>query len=160
MSFRMRRGLTSQGVCSFVVAKGLVSEKEILDWASSSPPDTVRMLIRKCEREGGLRRRDVVVNNESVSLFWSPVSSSSSSAAVVVPVAVVAAPDANKVEEEIAQLSYVNDVYNNEVKGHMERLHVYNETRDTSVDVIGRVAQLEGVTVKALYERYDINLED
>lgn len=32
-------------------------------------------------------------------------------------------------DEEIQSLAWVDDVYEREVKGHMARLHLYNETK-------------------------------
>ncbi len=47
-----------------------------------------------------------------------------------------------------------------EMKAHIQRLHAYNELKDSVIVLLGRLAELEGVTVKSLYERFDIQLDD
>ncbi len=112
----MRRGLTSQSVVDFVAASGVASEKQILEWAKSSPAATVQMLLRKCEREGALKSRKV---EENTVLFWAPAAQETAASQQVE--ARAQEPSADKVEEEIAALLWVNDVYDKEVKGHMVR---------------------------------------
>lgn len=39
---------------------------------------------------------------------------------------------------------------------HMDRLHVYNQIKDIAHQVIGRLAVLEGVTIRAKQEHYGL----
>jgi hypothetical protein len=43
-----------------------------------------------------------------------------------------------------------------ELKGYIDLLHKYNETRDLAVDLLGKLAEIEGKTMKDLYEEYGV----
>ena len=166
----MRRGLTSQAVRDFVASReGPVSEAEVLAWARNSPAATVKMLLAKSERAGELAHHEMAATAQrpaAVTIWWAPAA---------------AAADANKpkdengkrardgkddgdgdddVEKEIASLAWVEQRYDNEVGAHMERLHVYNETRDAAQEVLGRLATAQSVTVKSLYPRFGLEQTD
>ncbi|KAJ3106080.1 swi5-like zinc finger protein [Phlyctochytrium planicorne] len=42
----------------------------------------------------------------------------------------------------------------------IELLHAYNETKDFCQLVLGKIAEMRGVTIKSLYPHYDISLSD
>lgn len=44
-----------------------------------------------------------------------------------------------------------------ELQVHIENLHRYNEIKDAAQLVMGRLAELEGVTVKEMHEKYEIS---
>lgn len=41
-----------------------------------------------------------------------------------------------------------------------ELLHVYNDTKDCAQLLLGSLAELEGVSLAALYKQLDINIKD
>merc|ERR1712135_8514 len=43
---------------------------------------------------------------------------------------------------------------------HIDKLHEYNDLKDACQTIFGRLAELDQVTVKEIYERYDLNLDD
>ncbi|KAJ3166388.1 swi5-like zinc finger protein [Geranomyces variabilis] len=43
---------------------------------------------------------------------------------------------------------------------HIKRLHDYNEVKDTGQMLLGKLAEFEGTTTRAMYERFDLGLED
>ena len=43
---------------------------------------------------------------------------------------------------------------------HIKQLHSYNETKDLGQMLLGRLATLEGVTTKQLYEQYGLEVDD
>ncbi|XP_060572016.1 DNA repair protein SWI5 homolog [Ruditapes philippinarum] len=47
-----------------------------------------------------------------------------------------------------------------ELQIHIDKLHEYNEIKDVGQLVLGRLANLEGVRSKDLYDQYGLNLED
>lgn len=47
-----------------------------------------------------------------------------------------------------------------ELQVHIENLHCYNEIKDAAQLVMGRLAELEGVTVKEMHEKYEISSYD
>lgn len=47
-----------------------------------------------------------------------------------------------------------------ELQTHIDKLHEYNEIKDVGQVVLGRLANLEGIRTKDLYDRYGLNLED
>lgn len=47
-----------------------------------------------------------------------------------------------------------------EMRSHMNRLHEYNELKDVGQALLGRLAILRGLTTKALYPEFGIELED
>ena len=159
-------GLTSRSLRDFVVHKEApVTEDEALEWAArAAPADTVRMLLRKCERDGDLMRREVQVGAKTVAVYWAPAVAAeaglldASAARTAATPASTTAPEG--VEHAIAALAGVEERYEREVKGHMDRLHVYNETKDAAQDILGRVATAEGTTVSALYPRYGLESGD
>ncbi len=63
-------------------------------------------------------------------------------------------------QAQIAELAWVEGRYDREVQEHMTRLHRYNETRDATQELLGRVAVAEGTTVAALYERFGLETGD
>ncbi len=155
------KGLTTRSLRDFVVHKEApVTEDEVLQWARrAAPADTVRMLLRKCERDGGLMRREVQVGDKTVAVFWAPAGPAEAGAPKG-PEQGASPESSDGVEEAIAALAGVEERYEREVKGHMDRLHVYNETKDAAQDILGRVATAEGTTVSALYPRYDLEMGD
>ncbi|XP_046547763.1 DNA repair protein SWI5 homolog [Haliotis rubra] len=65
----------------------------------------------------------------------------------------------SEVETEIQQL--VDEGYKQEeLQTHIEKLHEYNEIKDTGQMILGRIATMEAVRTKDLYERYSLGLED
>ncbi|BFZ20586.1 hypothetical protein BsWGS_23625 [Bradybaena similaris] len=47
-----------------------------------------------------------------------------------------------------------------ELQSHIEKLHEYNEIKDVGQMVLGRIAVIEGVQSKDLYEKYGLKLSD
>lgn len=135
-----------------VLGAGPSTEAELLAWAPSCPPATMRVYLRKLVEAGRLATRDL--EPDGTKLYWAPPD-----ALGPAPVAQSQA-DPRAVEEQIAALEaeHVELRYDTNVKGHMERLHRYNEVRDTTQDILGRIASAEGTTVAALYERYGLEL--
>ncbi|XP_071096760.1 DNA repair protein SWI5 homolog [Haliotis cracherodii] len=65
----------------------------------------------------------------------------------------------SQVETEIQQMN--NDGYRQEeLQSHIEKLHEYNEIKDTGQMILGRIATMEAVRTKDLYEKYGLELED
>jgi hypothetical protein len=157
-----KSGLTSSSVRDFVVHKEApVTEDEVLLWAArAAPADTVRVLLRKCERDGELMRREVQVGDKTVALFWAPAGAAEAGQRDSHQESGPKSDGAAGVEEAIAALAGVEERYEREVKGHMDRLHLYNETKDAAQDILGRVATAEGTTVSALYPRYGLETGD
>ncbi|CAG5122415.1 unnamed protein product, partial [Candidula unifasciata] len=47
-----------------------------------------------------------------------------------------------------------------ELQSHIEKLHEYNEIKDVGQMVLGRIAVIQGVQTKDLYERYGLKFSD
>ena len=47
-----------------------------------------------------------------------------------------------------------------EYDAYIEALHRYNEMRDVAVELLGKLAVMEGVRVTELYERYELDVTD
>uniref|UniRef100_A0A0B7BVW2 DNA repair protein SWI5 homolog n=1 Tax=Arion vulgaris TaxID=1028688 RepID=A0A0B7BVW2_9EUPU len=47
-----------------------------------------------------------------------------------------------------------------ELQTHIEKLHEYNEIKDVGQMLLGRIAVIEGIQSKDLYEKYGLNLND
>ncbi|XP_064121635.1 DNA repair protein SWI5 homolog [Macrobrachium nipponense] len=58
-------------------------------------------------------------------------------------------------EEEISSLQDLGFEVE-ELQGHISNLHRYNEIKDAAQLVMGRLAELEGVTVKEIHEKYGV----
>ncbi|KAJ1662289.1 swi5-like zinc finger protein [Coemansia sp. RSA 1813] len=43
---------------------------------------------------------------------------------------------------------------------HIDRLHRYNDIKDSGQILFGKLAELKGKTVKEIYEEYGVNLKD
>ncbi|XP_038046569.1 DNA repair protein SWI5 homolog [Patiria miniata] len=66
---------------------------------------------------------------------------------------------AEELQAEIASLT--NEGYcEEELQTHIEKMHEYNELKDTGQMLLGKIALVEGVTTKDLYERFGLNLDD
>lgn len=64
-----------------------------------------------------------------------------------------------ELDKEITSLK--NSGYKTEeLQSHIEALHRYNETKDAAQLVMGRLAELEGVTIKEIHEKYGVPVTD
>ena len=63
-----------------------------------------------------------------------------------------------KIDKEIDELGieYVED----ELQNHIDKLHEYNETKDTGQLLLGKIAEIEGKTTKMMYEKYGLDVDD
>lgn len=68
----------------------------------------------------------------------------------------------NQLKEMDKQISELRDMgmKQDELQIHIEKLHDYNEMKDIGQMLLGRLAIVENVCTKDLYERYGLNLED
>ncbi|XP_005104966.1 DNA repair protein SWI5 homolog isoform X2 [Aplysia californica] len=62
-------------------------------------------------------------------------------------------------KEDITELES-RGLRESELQTHIEKLHEYNEIKDIGQMLLGRIAVLEGVQTKDLYEKYGLNLND
>ena len=63
------------------------------------------------------------------------------------------------VDQEI-QLLQQEGIEESELKVHIDKLHEYNELKDTAQMVLGRIAYQEGMTTRELYARFGLDLDD
>jgi len=72
-------------------------------------------------------------------------------------------------EEEIERLQEeekkLKDVHSGtdveaDMLAYIDLLHRYNELKDAGQILLGKLAEIEGVTTKDMYERYSLDLED
>ena len=47
-----------------------------------------------------------------------------------------------------------------ELKQHVNLIHKYNELKDATVLLLGKLAMTQGVTVKSLYDQFGLQTED
>lgn len=47
-----------------------------------------------------------------------------------------------------------------ELQSHIDKLHMYNEVKDVGQILLGKLAEVEGVTTTQLYQRFGLELED
>jgi len=62
-----------------------------------------------------------------------------------------------KLQEQVDSLKWVEEAYSTQVQGHIERLHEYNEVKDTTQELLGRLAMQKGTTTTALYQDYGLD---
>ncbi|XP_022084188.1 DNA repair protein SWI5 homolog isoform X2 [Acanthaster planci] len=66
---------------------------------------------------------------------------------------------ANELQVEIVALT--NEGYREEeLQTHIEKMHEYNELKDTGQMLLGKIALVKGVTTKDLYEQFSLDLSD
>ena len=58
--------------------------------------------------------------------------------------------------EGLATDSYCED----ELQVHIDKLHEYNEMKDVGQLLLGKIAEVEGTTTAALYEKFGLELDD
>ncbi len=58
--------------------------------------------------------------------------------------------------EGLAADSYCED----ELQVHIDKLHEYNEMKDTGQLLLGKIAEVEGTTTATLYEKFGLELDD
>lgn len=46
------------------------------------------------------------------------------------------------------------------INTHITRLHDYNDLKDTAQELMGKLAVLAGSTTRAMYEKYELEMED
>ena len=63
-----------------------------------------------------------------------------------------------KIDKDIDELGieYVED----ELQNHIDKLHEYNEIKDTGQLLLGKIAEIEGKTTKMMYEKYGLDVDD
>lgn len=47
-----------------------------------------------------------------------------------------------------------------ELEEYMKKLHIYNFYKDTAVELMGRLAHIEECTIKDLYKKYNLSVDD
>ncbi|KAI0983109.1 hypothetical protein GJ496_005323 [Pomphorhynchus laevis] len=62
----------------------------------------------------------------------------------------------NELEQETSSIENKDEL----IEEYMQALHEYNEVKDIAVSVFGRMANIEGVPVKDIYKRYEIQMDD
>lgn len=151
-----RNSISSQKVFEFIGSRGEpVFEEEILKLGTKF---NIELHLKKLINERKIGKRCLNgIEGGDITLYW------------ILPVAgkkrpleedhKESIPDED-LDKQIEELSWVNERYNNEVGSHIKRLHVFNETKDIAQELIGKVASIEGETVKSLYPRYCLEEED
>jgi hypothetical protein len=112
------------------------------------------MLLHKSVHDGGLKTREV----GDVPIYWVPAVKVSSQQVAVKEKE--EGGDGEDMQSQIEELKWVEERYEQEVLGYMEQLHRYNETKDVAQELIGRVASVQGQTVKAMYPKYGLEETD
>ena len=64
----------------------------------------------------------------------------------------------SETEKEIALLA--EEYSEHELQGHIQKLHEYNEIKDVGQILLGKLAEMEGLTTSHLYQRYDLTFDD
>lgn len=65
----------------------------------------------------------------------------------------------SELDQEIVQLQQ-EGLSIEELDHQIDLLHRYNDIKDIAQIVMGRLAELEGVTVKTLHQKYNLPLQD
>ena len=94
-----------------------------------------------CEREGNLRKTSPDTNPEDVARAVLKLKSK-----------------LETVQREIKDLS--EDYHEDELQVHIDKLHEYNEVKDAGQILLGKIAEVEGTTTAAVYERFGLDLTD
>lgn len=61
-------------------------------------------------------------------------------------------------QREIRDLS--EDYHEDELQAHIDKLHEYNEVKDMGQILLGKIAEVEGTTTAAVYERFGLDFAD
>ena len=61
-------------------------------------------------------------------------------------------------DKEISKLSADYDT--EELQHHIKKLHEYNEIKDIGQTLLGKIAEVDGVTTTHLYQRFSLTLDD
>lgn len=64
-----------------------------------------------------------------------------------------------ELDEELASYEGVNKTDEERKKEIMELLHEYNKIKDSTQVILGALADIEGVTVKKLHQKYNLPLD-
>ena len=64
-----------------------------------------------------------------------------------------------EVESEIEGLA-TDNYCEDELQVHIEKLHEYNEMKDVGQLLLGKIAEVQGMTTAALYEQFGLKLDD
>ena len=62
------------------------------------------------------------------------------------------------VEREIDSLG--TEYSEHELQTHIDKLHLYNEIKDVGQSLLGKLAEVEGLTTTQLYARFGLELDD
>lgn len=153
----MNRGISSQKLKEYVASKGgPVLEEELLKLGAKF---SIELHLKKLVREGLVHKKTLVgvKDGADITIYWVPGKEKKENTKKQQNETVLSD---EQVAEEIEQLRWVEEKYHNEVGCHIERLHKYNETKDVAQELIGKIASLEGATVKSLYPRFELEEDD
>ena len=64
-----------------------------------------------------------------------------------------------EIDRNIEELS-ASGFCEEELKSHIDALHEYNEMKDVGQMLLGKIAEIEGTTTTALYDRFGLNLDN
>jgi len=90
-------------------------------------------------------------HSDSLNVFWLTNSSETDELAIL-------RRRLQTIETELT--GYDKQEYDKEIVDHMNRLHDYNELKDTAQMLMGQLAVIEGGLTRDLYKRYGLELED
>ncbi|XP_074628777.1 DNA repair protein SWI5 homolog [Acropora palmata] len=66
-----------------------------------------------------------------------------------------------KLEVLNKQIKELSEEYcEEELQEHIDKLHEYNEIKDVGQLLIGKLAEIDGTTTKAMYQEFGLDLED
>lgn len=68
--------------------------------------------------------------------------------------------EVDELSKELQQLNQKIEELAEEKTNRMELLHKYNEVKDATQTIIGKLADANGVTFKSIHEEYDLPMDD
>lgn len=62
--------------------------------------------------------------------------------------------------KEISDSNEIAEQKERACRDQLQRIHIYNDTKDAGQSLLGRLGQLEGKTLQELYNEYGLNQDD
>lgn len=152
--------LSSQKVKDYISSKGCpVLEDELLKLKGTTRFN-IELHLKKLVREGKIGKKTFGGPNEEqdITIYW--ILNTQKKENEPEPVSKKQRPSEEDLDKQIEELGWVEETFERDVGSHINRLHLYNETKDVAQELIGKIANIEGRTVKEIYPNYGLEEED
>ncbi|KAL0480085.1 swi5 [Acrasis kona] len=117
--------------------------------------DDLKLKRKSNQKEWNVRKKIKLSKDEKIIKFKNPLSGDDD-----IEIGRDLKKQLNDLEDQIKKVTMKQEKVDREKLLHRELLHEYNEIKDVGQMLLGRLAEMEGVTTRVMYEKYQLDFED